>query len=268
MTTQQQIQANLIALGFDNASVTAIYNQIAQAIGLVVDSTLTEINDAETIITDLITAKNYGKSAYYTDYALAFQYGDNLVVDTTTLEYIYATVDSSKQIVSQAAFEEIIPDGISNGDTQITNSQLYLKVATTDTSGNLVALNSAQLTAFKSYMLNFQIPGLPLNIVSKDGNVLSFMAQVSYYKTYDYSTLQTNVSNAITTFRQSFAFDGELYAGDLQDYMKQNVPGIRDFYIYNVTIDGTPISKGSQKLTAGYFNYVSTILDQISYGAV
>jgi hypothetical protein len=48
MATQDQISANLILLGFDNPSNAAIYNKIAEAFGLIIDSTLTELNNSET----------------------------------------------------------------------------------------------------------------------------------------------------------------------------------------------------------------------------
>jgi hypothetical protein len=259
MTTQEQIQANLIALGFDNTSVAALYNQIAQAVALPLDNTLTEINDAINVITNLLTTKNYGKANYYTGKALAFQYGDDLVTDPATFDEVYATVDTSKQIIAQAAFEEIVSG---------SDSELFLKVATEDVNGNLIGLNSAQLAAFESYFSNFELPGLPISIKSPPtGNVLNFSANATYYKSYDLTTLQANTSSALTAFREGFAFDGVFYAGDLQDYIKQNVPGMRDFYLYSTLLDGTPFS-GSQTLSSGYFNYADNLLNQIFYAAV
>jgi hypothetical protein len=77
-------------------------------------------------------------------------------------------------------------------------------------------------------------------------------------------TLQTNLLNALNAFRNSFAFNGEFFAGDLQAYIKSNVPGMRDFFINNTTIDGAPFA-GSQNLASGYFNYIDNIQNNIVY---
>eukprot|EP01037_Dinobryon_pediforme_P011474 gene11474-11570_t len=176
------IVANLIALGFSNPSAEAIYNKFAEAAGVAVDNTITEIANSENIITNLLISKNgFGKVNYYTQAALAFQYGDDLIINTAI-----------------------------NPDTAGNAIQLILKVATTDINGNLAPLSPAQLLAFQNYFLTFEILGLPVVIVS--------------------------------------------IAGELQDYIKQNVPGVKDYYIYNTTIDGLPFN-GFTDLSSGYFNY-------------
>jgi hypothetical protein len=259
--TSDQIAANLVAMGFDNPSQTALYNKIAQAVGILIDNTIQEFANSENNILNTITTQRYGKSGYYTAAALAFQYGDDLTVDPTTGNPVYATINPLNQIISQAAFEELISGN---------SSQLFIKVATTDpVSGNLEALSAPQLAAFIDYFVNFEIPGIPISIISLAPNVLNFLGIVTYYATYDQSELETNITAALTAFRQTFAFNGEFFAGDINDYMKQNVPGIRDFYSYDFTIDGTPFA-GSQTLSAGYFNYLFdvTALPNLTYTAI
>lgn len=255
MATQDQITANLIALGFDNPSQAAIYNKIAEACGLVIDSTLTEINNSETEIFNIINTQRYGKSGYYTGKALAFQFGDNLIIDPVTFDYIYAVIDATKQIVKQAAFEDI-------------SAQLFIKIATlNNTTGLLEPLTIAQYNAFVNYFKVFEIPGLPVTIINLPGNILYFNATATYFATYDLPTLQTNLLNALNNFRSSFTFNGTFYDGDLETYIKTNVPGIRDFFINNTLIDGVPFS-GSIALPAGYFNYVNNIQNNIAYSPV
>jgi hypothetical protein len=257
--TTDQINANLVSLGFTNPSQLAIDNKIAQGIGIVIDNTITEMQNSENNILNIINTQRYGKSGYYTSIALAFQYGYSLSINPATLEFYYPVIDDSAKVVSQAAFEEIISGN---------SSQLFLKIATLDTLLNqLEALSPPELAAFTNYFVNFEIPGVPVTIISADPNVLNFQANATYYATYDFSTLKTNVSNALTAFRNTFAFNGEFFAGDLQDYIKTNVPGMRDFFIYNTAIDNTPF-QGSKSLTSGYFDYISTILSQINYTAI
>lgn len=255
-TTAQTIASNLLALGFNNPSAAALYNKIAQSVGLTVDQTKQEIANSENNILAIINSQRYGKPGYYTAVALAFQFGDDLITDPATLDLVYATIDPTKQIISQAAFEEIV-----NGDS----SQLFLKAATVDpVTGLLEALTAPEYAAFSSYFVNFELPGLPVNIISKDANVLNFNAVATFFATYNQTTLITNLQNAMVAFRNSFKFNGEFFNGDLSDYVKQNVPGIRDFYITATNIDGTAFD-GSVSLPAGYFNYVDAIFNQITY---
>jgi hypothetical protein len=256
MAAKEAILANLIALGFDNPSASAIYNKQAEALGLVVDTTLTEISNSENRIFNIINTQRYGKSGYYTGIALAFQMGDNLVEDPGTLDNVYAVVDPSKRIVSQAAFEEIV-----NGSA----SQLFLKIATLNPlTGLLEQLSTTQYEAFKNYWGNFEIPGLPVSVVNKQADILFFNAKATVFATYDLPSLQANLLTALNKFRTTFAFNGEFFAGDLQDYIKANVPGVRDFFIYSTTLDNIPFA-GSISLPAGYFNYADKIETYISY---
>src|ERR1700723_1979147 len=206
------------ALGFViNTSVTSIYTTIANAIGLVIYNTQEEIANSESIITNLlISQQGYGKSAYYTGVALAFQYGYNLSINTainpvTGAPYenlIYTTIDTTAQIIAQAAIQATPQGG---------STVLFLKVATPAISGTgLMALSPAQLASFQSYMLNFEILDSPLNIISLNGNVLNFTSVCTYLASYDLSILQTNLQTALNNFQTSFQFNGEFYDGDLE----------------------------------------------------
>lgn len=254
MSTFTDILSNLTALGFSNPSANGIFKQIASALSVTIDNTTTEIANSENTINEIINSQRYGKSGYYTSKALAFQYGDSLIEDSSTLDYIYENIDATKQIIKQAAFEDI-------------SGNLYLKIASEDSSGNLIALTAAQLSAFTNYFTTFEIPGLPVSIISSDGNELSFNCKITYYATYDYASIVSNIQNALTSFKQSFAYNGVFYSGDLESYLKNNVSGLRDVYVYNTTIDGS-IFDGNTSLDSGYFNYISSIFDQISYVAV
>lgn len=259
MTTQQQIAQNLQTLGFINPSNTAIFEKVAQAIGVIIDNNLTEFNNSQNSILTLISQKNYGHAGYYTASALAFQYGYSLSINPTTGDFYYATIDPSAQIVNQAAFEALV-----NGN----DSQLFLKIATLNTLTNqLQPLSPTQLAAFESYYTNYELPGLPITIVNSPGNVLGFASVCTYYASYDLGTLQANIAAALLAFQTSFTFNGEFFAGDLQDYIKQNVPGVRDFFISNTTLDGAPFS-GSIALPSGYFNYASNYLTAITYNVI
>ena len=263
MSTLNDIKQNLAALGFSNTSNTAIFNEIAIAIAPTIDNTITELNNGESVILAVINSQNYGHPAWYVNIAKAFQYGYNLNVNTAinpitdfpNLNYYYPVIDTSAQIITQAAFSN-------NG------SILYLKVATLDTISNLlVPLSNAQLAAFIAYFSVYEIPGLAVTIINNAANIFNFTTTCTYYGTYDLPSLQTAVQNAIYAFRDTFAFDGTLYITDLESYIKTNVPGVKSFYTYNQTIDNTPFSD-SVGLTSGHFNYSTNVFSQITYNPI
>lgn len=245
-----------MALGFDDPATLSLFNKVGQALGIPIDNTMTEFTNNKNSLISIISDKNFGRDQYYTSAAKAFQLGDDLIIDPTTGKNVYAVIDASKQIVTQAAFEELV-----NGN----DVQLFLKIAKKDfVSGLLVPLDGTEFPEFAAYYATFEVPGLPISIINKTANILSFNAIATFFKTYNLSTLQANLAAAMNLFRDTFEFDGEFFNGDLQDYLKQNIPGMRDFFITNTTLDGTAFA-GSTLLGSGYFNYLSTILAQITY---
>ena len=249
MSSYNTILANIQAAmtELSNGSVSAIYKKIAEAIGQVIDTVLSEIANTQTIITNIVTNQSYGKSNYYTDAALAFQYGDDFIPDGNG-NYYYAVIktDPSVRIITQVAFIN-------------TSLGLQLKVATTDPStGLLIALDGSQLAAFIAYMGLFEIPGLPLLITSIAGNTLAFNMTITYNAAYNLSTIQNNVLTALNNFQSTFTFNGVFYNYQLENYLVQNVPGVADVFISGTTIDGSSFS-GNTSLTSGYFNYASPI---------
>lgn len=268
MSSIDTINGNLLALGFKNTSVTAIDEQIAIAVGQLDDNVIAEMaNTTATIQNILISQYGYLKGSYYTAQALYFQFGYNLVINTAInpvtnepyLNLIYPTIDTTANIIKQAAFQQL-PSG-----NVVT---LFLKIATQDPlTGLLIPLSSQQLIAFTSYMNNFEAPGLPLNIVNEIGNVLNFNAIATYQSAYNYTTLQANIATALTGFLTASQFNGEFYTGSLQQYIINNVPGMVDFFVSNTTLDGAPFS-GFVALSSGYFNYAINITNNITYNGI
>ena len=239
----------------NSGSVASIINKIAEAISQVIDNTTTEMTNTQNIITAIVSTKSYGKTGYYTAAALAYQDGDNLSVDANG-NYFYAVIDANKQIIKQAAFEVVI-SGL--------NASLILKVAYIDPNTGLLApLPSDKKIAFDSYFQNFEIPGLPVTKLSNSPNILTFNLNVTYDKTYDFTTLQTNVNAALLTFRNTFTFNGIFHNYYLENYLVANVPGVLAAYVSNTEIDTVPFD-GETALSAGYFNYGTTT---ITYGTV
>lgn len=102
---------------------------------------------------------------WYYKMALAFQYGDSLVLNETTQQYEYATIDESKQVVKYAAVRD-----------KGTSVQILVSG---DEGGNPVALSNDVLAVFKQYMNRVKVAGVILNITSKPSDSLSITANIT-----------------------------------------------------------------------------------------
>lgn len=101
---------------------------------------------------------------WYYKIALAFQYGDSLVLNERTQQYEYASIDESKQVVKYAAVRD-----------KGTSVQILVSG---DEGGNPVALSNDVLTVFKQYMNKVKIAGVLLDISSRESNELRINAIV------------------------------------------------------------------------------------------
>lgn len=240
-----------------NTSAASVYQRMVVAFSSVVNTVLTEIKNTASLIEEYIEQNRFGSSQYYIKAARAFQYGDSLQFDEYYKPY-YAQIDTSKQIVAQAALD-ILESTIKIGGQDYLIQTLTLKVARRDEFGQLAKLNSNQLQAFQVYMQNFLVPGIPISIKSLDANTIKFSSMVcTYSPEFDLSTIQSEVQAAMIAFRDQSSFNGTFYTNHLEQYVRSNVVGVIDFWL-----DGAQIKiddewqSFDQKVVmpAGYFNY-------------
>ena len=249
-----------------NNSGTSLEVKIASALAPIIDNTLTEITNSEQLIQNTITLQKYGHAQYYTDKSKAYQVGVDMAVDANG-NYYYSSINTALLLIKQAAFEIQ-----TSGSTQM----LSLKVAAFDSDGNkLRALTSgigSEMEAFNNYFKYFEIPGLPVSIISLGPNIYNFSATVSYYNQYNLGSITDSVLAGIINFRNNFEFNGELFVNDLEGYLKSTIPGIRNVSLINNTItntNGTVIPfTNSITLQSGYFNYPDNIATAFTYDPI
>ena len=102
---------------------------------------------------------------WYHKMALAFQWGDSLVLNEQTFQYEYAVTDESKQVVKYAAVRDM---GM--------NVQILVSG---DTGGRPSALAGDVLAVFKEYMNRVKVAGVILNISSRESDRLMIHATVT-----------------------------------------------------------------------------------------
>lgn len=102
---------------------------------------------------------------WYHKMALAFQWGDSLVLNEQTFQYEYAVTDESKQVVKYAAVRDMG-----------TNVQILVSG---DKGGRPSALAGDVLAVFKEYMNRVKVAGVILNISSRESDRLMIHATVT-----------------------------------------------------------------------------------------
>jgi hypothetical protein len=102
---------------------------------------------------------------WYYKMALAFQYGDSLVLNERTWQYEYASIDESKQVVKYAAVRD-----------KGTSVQILVSG---DQGGSPVALSNDILTVFKQYMNRVKVAGVILNITSQPSDSVLISADIT-----------------------------------------------------------------------------------------
>lgn len=152
---------------------------------------------------------------------LKFQYGDSLVFDSATAKYSYAVIDPTKQIIKRCAVTSV------GGVTQI-------KVAKEDGSGDPVALESAELTAFTAYVRQIQWAGANVgNPTTANSDKLNAPMTIYYDGTIKIGDFKPLVQAAFNAHLAALPFNGEYQITAHQDAV-QAVPGVNDVIVGTV----------------------------------
>lgn len=156
---------------------------------------------------------------WYHKMALAFQYGDSLVLNDRTQQYEYRTVDEGKQVVKYAAVRD-----------RGTSVEILVSG---DKGGEPVALSNADLTPFKAYMNRIKVAGVILNISSRDTDRVRINAKIwidPLLIDSDGASVADGskpVERAIQEFLKSIVYGGVLNKTKLVDAI-QMVEGVTD----------------------------------------
>lgn len=102
---------------------------------------------------------------WYYKMALAFQYGDSLVLNERTQQYEYARTDESKKVVKYAAVRD-----------RGTSVQILVSG---DKDGNPEPLSNDVLTVFKEFMNRIKVAGVILNVTSKASDHVLIKATIT-----------------------------------------------------------------------------------------
>ena len=166
---------------------------------------------------------------WYHKIALEFQYGDSLVFDEETQQFVYPSVDPSKQVVKFAAARDI-------------GAGVYVLAAGADSAGNPVVLSSAVLSAFESYLKQRKPAGVILQADSFNPDLV----RVNMTVQYDPQVIDASgqliadpsvkpVEAAIDGYLRGIVYGGVLNKTKLVDAV-QAAPGVKDVLLSSVSV--------------------------------
>ena len=152
-----------------------------------------------------------GNYAWYQREALKFQYGNNLVWNSTTLQYSYPTEDPVANIVKLASATE-------GGDDKVMIKAAKLV-------GSIPQeLTTPELTAFQTYMERVRFAGVRVEAVSRPADLMKISLKVYYdplVMNTDGSLISDSgvfpVEDTINDYIKSLPFDGKFSVTELID---------------------------------------------------
>ena len=163
---------------------------------------------------------------WYHKLALQFQYGDSLVFDDTTQQFVYAAQDTKKQVVKYVAVRD-------------RGTSIQMLVAG-EKDSRPEPLSDDVLTAFKNYMNRVKIAGVVLAIRSLPSDTVSIAATI-YVDPLSIDRNGTRISDgskpvetAIENYLKSILYGGTFNKTKLVDAI-QGVEGVTDVELFSCT---------------------------------
>ena len=185
---------------------------------------------------------------WYHKIALEFQYGDELVFDEETQQYVYPELHPAKQVVKYAACRDV-------------GGGVYVLASGASSAGTPTKLSTAVLTAFQSYLNQRKPAGVILEVGSYDPDTVRVYADVQYNPQVINSAGELVADNsvrpvddAIRAYLKGIEFGGVLNKTALVDAI-QAVPGVVDVVLNNVKVKTAISSAWTNVVGNNYESY-------------
>lgn len=189
---------------------------------------------------------------WYHKISLEFQYGDSLVFDEDTQQFIYPEIDESKRIVKYAACRDL-------------GGLVYVIASKDDGSNSPTPLSADELTAFTSYLQERKPAGVLLQAASYSPD----QVRVNMTIQYDPQVLMPDgrliadpsiypVEDAVNAYLAGIVYGGDLNKTRLVDAV-QAADGVRDIVLSSVSVKPasasafTPVAGNNYSSVGGSF---------------
>ena len=185
---------------------------------------------------------------WYHKIALEFQYGDQLVFDEETQQFVYPEIHPNKQVVKYAACRDV-------------GGGVYVLAAGAYSNGTPVALGADVLTAFESYLNQRKPAGVIVEVGSYAPDRVRVFADVQYNPQFINAAGELvedasvrPVDDAIRAYLRSIEYGGVLNKTALVDAI-QAVPGVVDIMLNRVVVRSDISSSWSDVVGNNYESY-------------
>ena len=185
---------------------------------------------------------------WYHKIALEFQYGDQLVFDEETQQFVYPELHPNKQVVKYAACRDV-------------GGGVYVLAAGAYSNGTPVALDADVLTAFESYLNQRKPAGVIVEVGSYAPDGVRVYADVQYNPQVINAagelvedTSVRPVDAAINNYLRNIEYGGVLNKTALVDAI-QAVPGVVDIMLNRVVVRSDISSSWSDVVGNNYESY-------------
>ena len=196
---------------------------------------------------------------WYHQIALEFQYGDELVFDEKTQQFVYPEIHPAKQVVKFAAARDL-------------GGGVLVLASGADASGNPTKLSTAVLAAFEEYMNERKPAGVILEVASHAADEVFVYGRVQYNP----QLLNANgelladpsvrpVDEAIAAYLHSIVFGGVLNKTRLTDAI-QGATGVVDVILDGVDVKPEYSASAMPVTGNNYTSYSGAFKSWINYG--
>lgn len=150
-----------------------------------------------------------GTPAYYANALLKYQSGDDLVINEEGTICSYATIDTTKRVITKVAYSEV-------AEENFNDKMLLLKIATGE-AGSHSQIDNDELVKIRAYLNKLLFAGQHALVVSRKGDVIVPKITVYYDGAVEESEVYKNIETALGNFITSISFDGAVYAQKIID---------------------------------------------------
>ena len=192
---------------------------------------------------------------WYHKIALEFQYGDQLVFDEETKQFVYPEIHPNKQVVKYAACRDV-------------GGGVYVLAAGANSAGNPVALDADVLTAFESYLNQRKPAGVIVEVGEKAtkkglkvgdrvctiGGIYATVVAIKDDVLTVEDTSVRPVDAAINYYLRNIEYGGVLNKTALVDAI-QAVPGVVDIKLNKVAVRSAISSAWKEVVGNNYESY-------------
>ena len=196
---------------------------------------------------------------WYHQIALEFQYGDELVFDEETQQFVYPEIHPAKQVVKFAAARDL-------------GGGVLVLASGADSEGKPVKLSNAVRTALESYLNQRKPAGVLLEVESHDPDEVFVYGKVQY----DPQLLNADgelladtsvrpVDDAIAAYLHGIVYGGVLNKTKLVDAI-QGAVGVVDVILEEVEVKPEYSASAEPIVGNNYTSYSGSFKSWINYG--